>query len=94
MSQILNRRSKRRQDNLLQLQMAFNNGWVNYTLDEKIEVVSFREKGKIEVDFILLKNKFIVIATGEIFRLNMKQFLKWYRRNSNKEYLINMSEEK
>lgn len=81
MSQVLDRRYERKQSNLLHLQKAATKGWVKYTLDKKTNIVHFRMKGKVGVDFMLLKNKFININTGEICRSNMKKFLKWYRRN-------------
>jgi len=74
------RKEKRRQNNLEQLQVALDNNWVNCGAILDIEIIKFRMKGKPAIDFVLSESIYINRDTNKTYRSNMKQFLKWYRR--------------
>lgn len=74
------KKERRKQSNLQQLQIALDNNWVKCTIN--LDIVQFRLKNKPKIDFVLSKSIYVDIDTNKIYRSNMKQFLKWYRRRA------------
>ena len=72
------KRERKKQSNLYQLQIASNNGWVEY--NAIADTIQFRMKGKPAIDFVLSESIYIDRDTNKTYRSNMKKFLKWYRR--------------
>ena len=74
----MNKKERRKQDNLDQLQVALDNDWVKCEVIDNI--IQFRMKNKPKIDFMLLESSYINLDNNKAYRSNIKHFLKWFRR--------------
>lgn len=75
----MNRKERRKLNNLNHLQIALDNGWVKCNFLSE-DLVQFRMKNKPKFDFILPESSYTNVEDNTTYYLNMKQFLKQYRR--------------